>query len=309
MLREQRIKNLEICLLQAVEASWLSYQGRNHPDTMLIMQEAVHYLLNHQVVYISTPLAQSLMNTEIELELDNLYIPFRLFEICFENDFKIYKDYVAPGTLVLAKADDAILSAFNNFATLSTNFITKNLNEYQKLRGLPPIKPDQPDISDDLQKMLSLRFQSPVDQSLCHCVINSSIDAGKSVDAIIDGLKMFDNSGIFELNQDEREIEKRLMRIVLGSMCYLGTQDPDVIEYRNRNRKSFYNKPKEILLGGKFEKDTSWHLRKAHWRFLKDKRFERDKDGNVKCVWVKSAEVNKYSPPAIPDEKVTKIGD
>lgn len=288
--------------LMDIVASHYSSGVEMSQDGVLIMLEMAHYLLSHKVVYVPTPLAQRLMETSLEVNFENLHVPFHIFEVVFDQDFKI-GGYSAPSCLAVVTPDDVTFNAINSCLKQATNDQTA---QKRIARGLPVSY----HVPEGFKDMATIRFRSPVDNGgICHMTFSSIEDKGKKIDDVIDSLGTYTKSsvGMVKLNDVEREMEKRLMTIVLGVLCYLNTSEPEIEAFKDRNRMSLSAvKPDAVILGKSIERAApGWHLRKGHWRFLKHERFTR-KDP-ARCVWVRSAEVNKEQKPAIPDPNVESL--
>jgi hypothetical protein len=258
-------------------------------DGVLVILELIHYMLSHKVVYVSTPLAQRLMESEITVNLGDLHIPFNLFEMCFDDDLVIMDGFKAPSALVLARPDDAIIGSMRKILDEAGDKYVRKLRPHHQ----GPIKHDFK-VEDEVRNVFSIRFKSPVDGGICHLNVNTKASMGEPIDKVIDEIGLFQEKiGVSALLDTEREIEKRIARIALGVICFFNTADPDAIDWRNKSRGRMSGiRPSETLLGSTFERvGPSWHLRRAHWRFLKHERYKRDGGGSVRCVWVRAAEV------------------
>jgi hypothetical protein len=257
-------------------------------DVMAVLTELCHYLLSHKVYYVKTTFAEQLMNSSIELNIENLHIPHRIFEVCFEESLELVPGYKAASCLVALDLTAVEHGAMQEFLSQSV--------------GMPV------DFSVPL-KSLAVRF-APISElelgAMIHVVIDLDSEKGKPIDDVIQSLEPFRYSGeMVALAPIEKEAEKKICRIVLGMLCYLNTKDPDVGEFKNRNRPAFGSlRPTEFLLGASFTRDIAWHLRKAHWRFLKHERYKRDEAGSARCVWVRSAEINRGADPSAPARKI-----
>lgn len=262
-------------------------------DSILILIETVHYLLTHRVYCVSTALAERLAETEMELSLDNLNLPSGVFEVCFDDAFEIMPGVKAPGVLVLCTPGPEIISALAKFAKEATG-------------QDGPMR-----IAPRYGELFSLRFKSPFDDGIMHMTISVKDEKGKPIDEIVDGLGRCQYSWrLVDASGEEKEVEKRLMRIVLGIICYLNTVDPESRAYMDRNRPSYSERPAELfLLGEHIPREVSWHLRKGHFRFLRSERFKRDDSGKVRCVWVRASEVNRDKAPVEIAAKVEHMGD
>jgi hypothetical protein len=256
-------------------------------DGVLVILESIHYTVSHKVVYVSTPFAQRLMESELTVNLDDLHIPFNLFEMCFDDDFEILDGVKAPSSLVLAKPDDTIINCMREI-------LDEASGQYTLSQHYGNVKPNFK-IEDEVRNVFSIRFRSPTDNDgICHLNINTKKSMGEPIDKVIDEIGLFqEKAGVTALSVTEREIEKRIARIALGIICYYNTAEPDILDWRNKSRgRMSETRPSETLLGSTFERASpGWHLRRAHWRFLKHERYKRDEGGSVRCIWVRAAEV------------------
>lgn len=67
---------LDISLIHLPQIS-----GSLNQETITILLEMTHYLLSHKVYYVETALARSLMKTNINLQLSDLKLPYRISQI------------------------------------------------------------------------------------------------------------------------------------------------------------------------------------------------------------------------------------
>lgn len=285
---EDLIKNMGLRNLAATQTPNMGQQS------LLVLLEYVHYLHSHQVYFVKTPFAEKLMESTIELrlnDLNELKIPNHIFEICFEDDF-VVDGYKVPSALVVCGLDDGELS------------IMKSVIE--KISDGHPVV-----IGDGLQHLFTVRMPSPFDGGMLHTMINymHKDNVGKNINTVIDELTDFkNNADMFKVEVKERELEKLISRIVLGIICYLNTESPSYMMAKPYNRPIFGDtQPSISLFGQDMTRDVSWHLRRGHWRFLRDERYKRTDEGHIRCVWIRSSEVNRGAKPTIPDAKVTII--
>jgi hypothetical protein len=147
--------------------------------------------------------------------------------------------------------------------------------------------------------MFAIKYRDPTapfDSSpLCHGNINFKLAEGKTVEETIDELPTLNNPAIVDMNEHDKFIQKKVLKLALATLCYLNTADPDVAKYKFHNRpKLGAFSPDATIIGQKYEKaPPGWHLREAHFRTLRDPRFHRDDEGKPRVIWVRSAEVNK----------------
>lgn len=272
-------ENFQDCMLQMLQKFFGLERAESQmvarQDVIAVLTELCHYTLSHKVYYVKTPFAEQLMNSSIELNIENLFIPHRIFEVCFEDSLELFPGYKATSCLVALDPTEAELGAMQEF-------LSRGLGH--KIDFHSP------------RRSLAVRF-APNTQELgvmIHLVIDLDREKGKSIDDVIMSLSSFQYTAMQKLSPIEKEAEKKICRVVLGLLCYLNTKEPDLLGFKDRNRPAFGAlRPTEFLLGASFTRDISWHLRRAHWRFLKHERYKRDEAGSARCVWVRSAEINR----------------
>lgn len=247
--------------------------------------EYVHYLFSHQVYFVRTPFAEKLAESAIELRLDELKIPQHIFEVCFEDDFKI-DGVPISSVLVSCGIGDGEISIIQDM-------ISKVIG----VAGAVPV---------GVRDMFSIRMTSPFDGGTLHLVLNFKNNTGRDIDAVIDEAGTLNM--MTKVDTRELEYEKIISRIVLGILCYLNTDSPSLSMIKPYNRPILGPiQPTVILLGEGITREMGWHIRSSHWRFLRDERFKRTEDGKVRCVWIRSTEVNRGANPSIPDAKTEVI--
>lgn len=264
--------------------------------------EAVHYFLSHQVVYVATPLAERLACSEITVNLDHLELPFYIFEICFEDDFEIIPGVKAASGLASVNPDMATLNA-------KLSFVREAALRMPFKLAFPP------ELTGEHVSIAHIQYRSPFEAdraAMYHARIGTQKHKGQTVEALIDAMTVPEHTGYMSEAANaphEKQVQTRMMRIMLGVLCYLNTKDPDTKAYRDKNRPSLGDRPPQgILLGSTLERmPPGWHLRKAHWRFLKHDRYKRDQQGQARCVWVRAAEINRPELPAVPGAKITEL--
>lgn len=246
--------------------------GHIGQNGVLVLFEYIHYCFSHQVFFVKTDFAKRLAESKIEIRLDELHIPHRIFEICFEDDLVI-DNIKIPSCLVGCGLGDIEMNIMKD--------------AIKKLTGQ-----DHVSIGDTFRNAFSLRIPSPFDGGMLHVMADSKSSHGKNINTVIDELGEFHMENMDKLDNKELELEKIVSRIALGIVCYLNTIDPVINDVKASNRPILGIKP-QIQLVGDDSIDANWHIRKAHWRFLRDERYRRDDSGNFRCVWVRSAEVNR----------------
>lgn len=255
--------------------------------------ESIHYFASHRVLYVATPLAQQLMDTKIEIPPDELQIPYHLFEICLDNKLEIRPGLRAASCLVLARPDEATFTALGRKFQEAHNAAVDLFNREARFSGVAPLKKEKAILAPRLRQSFILLFRLDDGEELCQFHLRFNEFAGVSTDEAIEKLlSPGPIPGFNRLGEKEIEVERCLCRVALGCLCYLNTLGPDVSAWKDHNRPSFGIKPESIILGKEWRVSPGWHLRKAHWRFLRHKRFRRDESGNIRCRWVKGAEIN-----------------
>jgi len=285
-LKERGLKlhSVEDALLESAAGLLQMTSGEVTQDHRAVIEEMVHYCLSHHVVCVSAALAEQLSCTEMDVELDHLKLPFHIFEVCIDDKFKIHGDHPAPGVLACIRPSGGTADAITSYAVKSF-----------ELLGLPVPPEIVAAYRTKLENSLYMRWKTPLDGGICHIGIKYDDAIGKPIDTVVDELGVLASSivGMVELDPAEKAIEKKLLRIVLGALCYLNTSDPEVEKFKDRNRPSIGSVPPDIvLLGRTVKREVAFHLRKAHWRHLVHQRFQRDEDGKIKVVWVRPAVIN-----------------
>jgi len=302
-----RNRGIEENLLDSAEIS-CGMQGELTQDGLLMILEMSHYLLSHQVFCVSAGLAQRLLETKIEIPPENLHIPFRLFEVCFEDSFELKEGVKAPSCLIMYRPDEAQRSTMTAFLQKIAKRLADKLNYLRAEKGLPPGPIPEPLVDQSVTELYSCRYRSSTDDSICHATINLEKSKGKSIDDVIDNMGVLPGSTVMELSKEDLDVQKRLSKIVFGLLCYLNTDDPDVSVFKDKNRPKLGCGVNSVVVGKDFQASPGWHLRSAHWRVLEHERFKRDPNGKIRCVWVRSAEVGKGQEAAQVPAKVIELG-
>ena len=283
--RSQGVKHPDIrgALLDC--AGDLLVQVGRSADQLTLLQEVVHYFMGHRVVCVSSALAEQLAETEMDLELEGLRLPFTLFEVCVDDAYHVAEGIPAPGALVMVRPDESTVAAI----------VSQGAELFRRLAvraGMPGIPPREV-AAGELAGALTMRTVSPYDGGMLHCTIPYEQNRGKSVDNIIQSLAVpMKDPLMVPTDLREKELESRLLRIALGALCYLNTANPECEPFKDRNRASIGIRPEIMLLGGSMKRDVAAHLRKAHWRHLAHPKFRRSDSGGVRVVWVRPALVN-----------------
>jgi len=263
-----------------LELSLYFHQERKIAECMTILYELIHYNLSHQVINVTTNLGERLLQSNFSINLSHIQMPFSIFEICFEQGLKIPNTNIQlPSCLVIIKPNEATLSAMQGWLSKASPKAIIN-------------------IDPNLSNLFSIKYSLPSDPYLYHANLDFRKEEGKNIEEIIENLPTIQNMN--SLSDSDKNIQKNVLRAVLGTICYLNTKDPDVSSYKFCDRPHFFNTPpKSVILGKNLTKcPPGWHLRKAHFRTLEHERFKRDETGSPKIIWIHAAEINKELKPA-----------
>lgn len=281
--------------------------------------EMFHYMLHHKVVNLGRNLAEQLMQSKLSVNIEHLNIPWGVFEVCMEEGFKIPgTDIQMPSCLVIAKLSPTDMSALRELAKRAGEFERKMISKDLRAMGLPEIDPKNvfTGVDEWLAKMFAIKYRDPLVPAnelapMCHANIDFTNDNGKSIDELIDTMPTLKAEGLITaLDQQDKYIQKHVMRAILGLLCYINTKDPDMAPYKFKDRPSFkMADPDAMILGGKFDKaPPGYHLREPHFRHLRAERFRRDEKGDVRVIWVRGAEVGKDRQLGISPAKEITLG-
>jgi hypothetical protein len=280
-LRPDALPGILSAHLDYITSLQQSVSGSAHigQSALCTLIERIHYLHSHQVYMIKTHFAERLMNSALEVRLDELRIPQNVFEVCFEDDFEPMPGVVAPSFLCCAGFTEAHIGIIKA--------------EIMRMTGQKEVP-----IEPGLGSAFTVRVPSPWEPSaMLHAAFSFDKEKGKTIEEVFRGLPRFarETEGLMlPLGEREHDLEKKLSTIALGVVCYLNTQGPDAIASKASNRPHISPIfPSVTLFGQMTPPDAAWHIRKAHWRFLRSERFKRDDGGKVRCVWVRSSEVNR----------------
>lgn len=255
-----------------------TFQGSINQETLTVLFEMSHYLLSHKVYHVETGMAQSLMKTEISLNLHDLKLPYKIFEVSFKDDLRIPAGKI-PSVLAVVTPGRAEIDSCNAFLR----------NRYK--------------ISDSAGNMLYLRYVSP-EGGICHSNIPAEFFLDRSIDEAMDmiGDERRDTFQFTDkLSSSDKMIQRSLLRTVMGLMCYINTESPDVRLWKNKNRPAMGTlKPEGYLVGSTLP--DSWFMRRGHFMVLKHERYRRQ-DGAVRVVWRRPHEVVNKGRPLMPDAR------
>lgn len=242
-----------------------------HPSVIMgSVTEWVHYQLSHKVICLSKSLAAALYETRMD-EIQAQHVPFRLFEFCVEAGSGI-PNLPEDGALVKLGADTALTSVMMD--TLREFHIDLVGGEDMIRNSVRVYCPD-PKVPLQLNRV-------HVDLRMC---------VGKSLEQVFEELPTWKD--VAPLSAEDIASMKTILRLATAALLYMGTQHPEVEAFKDAQRPRLGIKPGITLLGASFHKSPFWHLRRAHFRILRDERFSRDHDGKPRIIWVREAEVGK----------------
>ena len=131
------------------------------------------------------------------------------------------------------------------------------------------------EIDELVGRLLSIKYLIPFATErlgpICHANINTDLDEGKPVSQIIDELPILAKEPmVFSMNDRDKFVQKKILTVVLSTLCYLNTGDPDVQKYKFHDRPKLGKiAPEAIIVGANFSRcPPGWHLRQAHFRTL-----------------------------------------
>lgn len=267
-------------------------------DCATALFEMVHYNVSHKVVNVASNLAERLLSSRMTIQIENLTMPWTVFEICFEKGFKIPgTDLQMPSCMIIYKLDEQTKNAMRVFMKDCGEYQKQMINELRAVSGQGAINQVEMFINPDLERLFSIKYRDPLKDwesaPLCHCNIDLAKCAGKTVDEVIDNLPLIEHA-VLVTAMDERDkaIQKQVLTVVLGTLCYLNVNDPDIATYKFKDRPRMGILPSAQILGASFDKmPPGYHLREPHFRWLKHERFKREQDGTPRVIWVRPTEV------------------
>jgi hypothetical protein len=276
--------------------------GMNNNGVAHVLFELVHYWLSHRVIYVPTPLAQRLMATKLDIPAISLKTSYQLFEMSFDDKLEVRPGVRIASCLAVVLPDEGLMSALHTRLKQCSDRSVDALNHL--FRSNIPKKPYQEvEIAARTRRSFYIVYSLYGRAEICQIHFRPDEHVGKSLDDVADELLGTGIPGFRPLDKEEIEVEKALCRIVFGSLCYLGTKEPEVDEWKDRCRPRLGITPKGIILGKSIKSAVGWHLRKAHWRFFKHEKF------SVPYTWVHSAEINAGLKPSGQDEKSEVLPD
>lgn len=287
--REKKNVDIQNAILEMARISLLI--SNSPADYFTCMFEYFHYFKSHYVVQVTDELAHALLNSKLQLEMDKLRLPHRIFEINFDTKTRIDGiPFALPGVLICTKVDSQV-----------------NCEEFGKLTGMPEegLNP----IADTT--LLSLRHGCPdkndplAEIQMHNCNLKIEDLEKKDIETVIDNMPTI-FSGI-AFNDQEKLIQKVVCHLVMGVICYLHMDEPDVEKIKPGNRPKMGNTPPNAFVLGRKMPAGSF-FRKAHFRRLMHERFKRKDDGGFRTIWIREYEVNKGQEAAKTNKKIEEIG-
>lgn len=275
----------------------------SHPDCLQGLLEMVHYNLSHRIINVTKNLGERLLSTKVELELENLFVPHHIFEVCWENGLKIPgTDLQLPGCLVILKPNEATFSAVKQMAKKAEPHYGGKIMIYEILKDMFSVKYHDPQDDD-------------ISGAIVHCNVPAALTRGLTVDQLIDNLPQIralqEANPDFNTSLDDRDkmIQKWVVTAVLTTLSYLNTSNPDVQPFKFKDRPRMGAVPPNAsIIGSNFTRcPPGWHLRRPHIRWLRDERFKRDEQGRVRAIWIHAAEINKEASPAGQAPKIDEV--
>jgi len=281
-------------------------------NAIQIYEECCHFFLSHQVIYCSPEFVNRILQTNLKVLLDRLYIPHHVFELCFPKGFKLPSGEKLEAALVMVAPHQELQNAIDRI-TKRMDTIAKGV--WEKM-GYPRRDYSAQGWFKEVQLTdkvdLSIHALSPFENAFLHERVPT--DASRSIEEVIRGMRdsveyNHLTGRVLSLSANEKLFMQKVCKIALGVVCYQNTKDPDIQPFKNQNRfKAGAVRPSEILVGNNMEAQAhrGWHLRSSHMRFLRDKRYRRDEGGKVRVIWVREHEVNRNKKASVPEAKKTK---
>jgi len=270
-------------------------------DAVMIVCEMLHYLLSHKVIYVPSHFADKMIEADMNFCLSDIKLP-RVFEVCFEEGYRL------PSTLVVVKPEEPTVKAAHTFVHEAIDEGIALINEQRKAEFKQPIVVTD-NFGSTLGGVFSIRFRA-ADGGICHANIPADEFNGKSVDDAIDSMGYFAETsyGLMDkLSKDELNVQKDVLRVIIGVIAYSNTKNADVTLWRNKNRAALGINPMSLMVGGNLQKHE-WYIRSGGPVVLAHERYKRDEEGNVRVIWRKPAEVNKGAKLLERKEKAEEIG-
>jgi hypothetical protein len=275
-----------------IDMAQISILVSNSPaDYFTCMFEYFHYFKSHYVVQVTDELVHALLNSKLQLEMDELRLPHQIFEINFDTKTRIEGiPFALPGVLVCTEIENQ--DSCKEFGQL-TGMDAKGINMFADTT-LFSMRHGCPDKNDPLAEV-----------QMHNCNLKLDELKNNNIEDVIEALPTILSGVAF--NDQEKKIQKVLCHLVMSVICYLHMDEPDVEKIKPSNRPRMGNTlPNAFVLGRKMPAGS--FFRKAHFRRLMHERFKRKDGGGFRTIWIKSYEVNKGQEAAHTTKKVEEIG-
>jgi len=287
-VKKDQIENL------ALEMSRHEMLNNSQLNLCTIMNELLHYSLSNTCVQLSSNIAEKFAKSEIRLNLDELQIPIRIFELLFEENFEINGIKMLP-TIVLFCPDKSIIDSFKVIYDKTQRHIFEQtrllLEDFDK---------------SFIRNKIVLHSSDVKNDRLYGSFIEVDRLIKDGIEKTITNVKTLETTT--KLDEEDEKRLAMLYRVIFSLICYLNTKEKD-LKYSKDNSKLTTNKSATIMKIGFSESKTNlkWHIRSGCFHVLKHERFKRREDGTYNVIWVKPSIINKEKAPSFPKEKLTVI--
>lgn len=267
-------RNIDVSDLLLQTAQAMASMNR-WSDLFTAAIEHLHYFSSHRVLLVTKALSEALYDSKINFCLRYLRLPYSICEINFEEGMTIPGTSIqAPGILVVAKPSQAAIDSMDRFVKKASG-THLNAESYRTLFSMRYTLPEG-DLPDELRPTYTFN-------------VDWEKNADKEIEDVIleaPTLATADEA----LTDQEKGQQASLLRMVMGALCYLSIENAEKQETKAFNRPRMGVPPSCTILGKNY-KEIPRHMRKGHVRHLRDERYKRDEDGNVRIVWVREHEV------------------
>jgi hypothetical protein len=292
----------------------------NHSDaTQLCVYEIAHYTLSHQVLHLGRALTDYFLNSGFDSvtlgDIKNLALPFRLFELCFED-----KTYF-PGTK--EQIPSCLVSVFPDDSTISALEKTYLAFAEQVIAELQVVWVKRPPSADSIVQFLLEIPRRFDDYILIWVPLQRPELDDWSIQVFVFPLEDFkdvtfkgfdepatDPDGNLVQSAADMNVRARvLFHLVTSTICFLNTKECDIQKFKMVHRPQFRAmSPTGHILGESIPPyEIGAHLRRGHFRVYKDDKYAKNLDGTFKVGWVRPALVNPKGSPAVPDAKILEL--
>lgn len=283
-------------------------EGSLNQESITLLFEMSHYLLSHKVYYVETAMAQSLMKTNLQLQLSDLKLPYRIFEVSFKDDLQTPEGPI-PSFLMAVMPEQAEIDSCNTFLQNAAQTGQKEVLDTAVIPGLVDGKTTLWKLHGTMSSLVYVRYQAP-EGGICHANIPASFFADRTIDEAVDiiGENRKDTFQFtIAFSEQDKKIQKNLLRIAMGLLCYINTEAPDIKPWKNNNRPAIGTlKPDGWRVGASLPE--AWFLRKGHFMVLRHERYTRQ-DGKARVVWRRPHEVLHKGKPLMPEIRGEVVDD